>query len=593
MKCRIYCLVLFVALLTACGGGAGSGNGPSTNISDLNALNASQQNTLRDMGLYDAEDILRTDDPSYESSIVKALPLGKKDGSELEKVFAKVFTKQSLDDTGTIIYSGIDDVGTVKLNYVITGNADTNTYSSHMDLRVTAYGYRTYGACSQRVEWDGVYSCAIDVKVTSDGNYSMDGKCKNESTISFTGSDAIGHSLAIDLGLAMTGNGNGYEYDDIQVTVSGSASIDNISVSMQDLETAPLCRNPQIVFVSPSTGEIGVPVTSDIKVALSEPMDATMVEGTMKVRRLNVSLDGTCDEYFPLTDDQGEIAGEFVWKEDGGEVTFVPSAPLDHATCYGVSFEGALVDERGYPVLEDTFSQFSTEEYPLQYGAPIKISANDQIHGISWDSGGNLWMASATKNYCSLDKINASTGEVIGGAIKLDDYCSSPKLAWDGEKFWYHDYWFSKIKSITAAGDAVSSISVDAGSVGGLVWDGTSIMVSEMWNDEVREYAPGGGLIAEYSLSLDGYDMYNSPSIESVEWCNGKYWVLDNEGGLHTWNKSTGETYYMSRLNYDGTFVDTACSADGLSLWIAYYNYSYDTGPSTVGSYVQKIDLPF
>lgn len=241
MKKTLLCIAV-VALplaIVACGGGGGGGE--NTNpypLVDISQFDPSQSAALRDMGLYDFDNY---------SADEAFLPIKSLGAGSLKSPITKtigLMTKEAINESGQEVENGLNNEGSLTMDYSIQGDAGQGGGHITGNFIFTAEDFHYYGKCGQTVYYSGVIKCDIDMSAASNRGISVLARCYTEAEVplNYTGADEIGHTVAFEYKITLTGKLN---YDDTitvaNLSVDGWAAVDNASVSLGSLGEAPAC----------------------------------------------------------------------------------------------------------------------------------------------------------------------------------------------------------------------------------------------------------------------------------------------------------------------------------------------------------------
>lgn len=180
---------------------------------------------------------------------------------------------------------------------------------------------------------------------------------------------------------------------------------------------------PVVIGTEPSDDEVGVSFGSVVRVILSEPIDATSVDGLT----LSVQTDGL------------PVAGSV--STTGDSIVFVPLQPLEYLREFEVKFDGSAVrDLAGNLAEEDLTWRFHSRDYG--WDPPTVLSANSsgdaQAGGIAVDDQGNsvaVWSEyDGIRSSIWAARFDVDAGWALPVAIETDTggSASLPRVALDG-----------------------------------------------------------------------------------------------------------------------------------------------------------------
>ncbi|MGD8737218.1 MAG: Ig-like domain-containing protein [Anaerolineae bacterium] len=122
----------------------------------------------------------------------------------------------------------------------------------------------------------------------------------------------------------------------------------------------------RIVDLSPAAGQVGVSITTPIRLTFSQPMDAASVESRLQI--------------------EPGVEGRWIW--NGNTLTFEPHSALAPDTRYTVSLESDALSQRGRPLGQGRTWQFETREPLLLFlGRRSPDESVRQLHVASLQDG--------------------------------------------------------------------------------------------------------------------------------------------------------------------------------------------------------------
>jgi len=551
-------LVLFAVvtlLFVACGGGGGGGGGPSTSVS-VTELSDSQRAALRDLGVYNAEDI-PLDETVNPVASAKGATVGK----------AMNLIKAFISDSGSETTDGLDGQGSMTLQYDADGDVNESGGNLSFTFTTTASDFYRLGACNQAVHFSGVVICSFHASISSNYDTHMDGNCATQDVIDYTGADGVPYEISYNYDIDLDGNVSSGVVTNS--TIGGWVAISGLGVNVNELGEMPTCINPEVLEVSPAALAEDVSVDTAIQVTFDQEMNPSTIESA-----------------FTLTGGYSEIEsvpGLFSWS--GNIMTFTPSSPLNHQTDYTVSISTDAVDSLGYPISPAYDGSFTTTSYPLEIVDSVVVSDAVKLIGISWD-GSNLWVLDQKSPKCNLFKIDRSDGSTVGETVETSFsetwFCDAEYLEWDGSNFWSteNETLGNSLIKIAVDGSG-TSYNTTASYFEGFAYDGTNFATTDNY-DYLRIVNSSGSELSVTEIDTDYGDYVYA---DAMVWCGGSYWLSDYIT-IFRIDSSIGGIDLSVDLDIDSNSIaDMTCDRNANTLWIATVLPSGDQG-------VYEIQLP-